>query len=148
MPESLEDLLPLLVLALLALVERAVRAARLRRARALERDARDRPPAERPAMRQTRPSPPPVPAAVTPPLPTRARLRSPGAKTTSEEVRARDAAREAPALKRAVGRARPRPRPARLGGAFDLHGAIVLMTIVGPCRGISPYADPNDADRS
>jgi hypothetical protein len=124
---SLEFLLLLAVVVLLPLIQQLLRAARQRDRRTPERAEGQPAPAERPAMREPQP---PRPAA---------RHTSSAAMTAREGTPAPDAAGPvAPALTahRSTGR---RTAVVSLRNPLDLRRAIVLMTMLGPCRATKPH---------
>ena len=128
---SIEALLLLALFILLPLIERIVKSARQPNARTPERVPRVPQPASRPSTR---------PAAPQPRSPLEARMPR---TADAPPVSARPAALRPPSLQLAAPAAR---RPARKGRVVgDLHDpltlrrAVVLMTVLGPCRSVAPH---------
>ena len=126
---SIEVLILLALFILLPLIERILRSARQPNAGTPDRAAQVPRPASRPSIRPPAPQPrPPMEARVP---------------RTAPPVFARPAVPRSPSLQLAAPAAR---RPARKGRLVEdlpnpltLRRAVVLMTILGPCRSVAPH---------
>jgi hypothetical protein len=137
---SFEFLVLLAVLVLLPLIQLLVRAARQGDGRGPEQPEGPSPSANRPAKREAPAGAPEPRLPAVPPLPPTTRYRVPDAMTARDRTPARDAA--GPVARGSTARQSARRRTVVMDfrDRSELRRAIVLMSILGPCRANDPYA--------
>ena len=138
---SRELLVLLAVFVLLPLMQRLLGVARQRQAHTPER-------ADRQPQTTPQPAQAPRPAArAVPPLTDTLPQSTSDVTTASGRTSTRDAAGPAPLAVVPRRRTRRHPEVVGLRNRLDLRRAIVLTTILGPCRATTPYDGPERAGR-
>jgi hypothetical protein len=142
---STEFFLLVVFLLLLPLIELLIGALRRAGGRTSEPPAEQPAPPHRPPMRERQPpaETPARPAPAAPRGPAAARRRLAEAKIPREEETVAAVAR----IPWAARRGRRRARLVSLQNPAELRRAMVLTTILGPCRAVSPQESPESAGR-
>ena len=138
---SVESLVLIAVVFLLPLIQFVVRAVREADRRVTMQPELPPPATNQSAKQQARPRGPERGAPAVPPLPAEFRHTSPDRKATHKRRPMRDETSQAATSRQTAGRSVRRPLSAmRVNSRSGLRRAIVLLTILGPCRANDPYA--------